>query len=91
MKLFNKYYIWGCIVALCSACTDRMATDGGDTEMENPLYVTFSVSMNEGGLPSRSVTGDPDDDGYVTSDDGKEIGKDRENNIAEVLLIFADE
>lgn len=91
MKLFYKYYIWGCIVALCSACTDRMATDGGDTEMENPLYVTFSVSMNEGGLPSRSVTGDPDDDGYVTSDDGKEIGKDRENNIAEVLLIFADE
>lgn len=90
MKLFYKYYILGCIVALCAACNDRMDVNGEDTETGTPVYMTFSVNMNAGGLSSRSVTDDPDDDGYVTSDDGKEIGKDRENNIAEVLLLFAD-
>lgn len=90
MKLFYKYGILGCIVALGAACNDKMDVNGTETESGTPVYMTFSVDMNAGGLSARSATGDPDDDGYVTSDDGKEVGKDSENNIAEVLLIFAD-
>ena len=91
MKRFYKYCILGCLVAFCFACKDEVADSQGQTDMDSSVYITFTVKMNEGGLPARSVTDDPDDDGYVTSDDGNEIGKDRENNISEVILIFADE
>lgn len=91
MKLFFKYCILGCLVAICSACNDKIAIDGEDADMGPSLYITFTVKMNEGGLPTRSATDDPDDDGYVTSEDGKEIGKERENNISDIILIFADE
>lgn len=91
MKRFYQYCILGCLVAFCYACKDEWSDSRENTEESSSVYMTFTVKMHEGGLSARSVTDDPDDNGYVTSDDGIEIGKDRENHISEVLLLFADE
>ena len=91
MKRFYQYCILGCLVAFCYACKDELTDGRENTNESSSVYMTFTVKMHEGGLSARSVTDDPDDNGYVTSNDGNEIGKDRENYISEVLLLFADE
>ncbi|WP_034778571.1 hypothetical protein [Bacteroides gallinarum] len=91
MKIFSKLLIGTLLILTGAACNDELPTGNpGGTEISDPVYIEFKVEMRAGGLSTRGATADPDDDGYVTSEDGKEIGKSRENQIQEILLLFAD-
>ncbi|WP_167369472.1 Mfa1 family fimbria major subunit [Parabacteroides timonensis] len=91
MKIFSTSFLWILLFLIGFGCSDEMSSDGQDTsEVTDPVYIKFTVGFRSEGTSTRSATTDPDDDDYVTSEDGKEIGKDRENHIQEILLLFAD-
>lgn len=91
MKIVNISFLWVLLFLIGFGCSDEMLSEGQDTsEVTDPVYVKFTVGFRSGESSMRSSTTEPDDDDYVTSEDGKEIGKDRENHIQEILLVFAD-
>ena len=76
-------------LAVClTTCNDDLNTGGVPTEESNSVYLRFALDLPSG---SRSETTSGEKDDYVTSEDGTEVGKDRENQINQIMLVFTDE
>ncbi len=90
MEKVFRYSFLLCAAALLPACAGEPDLEPDSSPVqEDCVYMDVGLSFSSGEVRTRSNTGDPSD-GYVTSDDGTEPGKDRENAIAEVLLLIAD-
>lgn len=87
MKTLHSFLMMSALAVCFTACNDEIEGGNVPTETSNSVYLQFSLDLPSG---SRSATTDPED-GYVTSEDGTEVGKDYENQINQILLVFTDE
>lgn len=89
MKTLHSFLMMSALAVCFTACNDEIEGGNVPTETSNSVYLQFSLDLPSG---SRSYTEDPDEgDDYVTSSDGTEVGKDYENQINQILLVFTDE
>ena len=79
---------------MLGACSDDKISDGPDspngpgTETQDGVYFTINIDLpNSRG--SRSQTVNPGENGS-TSNDGVEIGKDRENTVESAIIVLAE-
>ena len=95
MKILRRCFYALTSVALLTACSDdTLQVDAGTgvgnngPGVEDGVYFTINIDLPSAG-GSRSVTGDPDGDGYTTSSDGVEIGQDFENKIGTAIVVLS--
>ncbi len=73
--------------ALCACSSDDVALNGPVTSgITDPVYMKLNLSMSS--VSTRGTTTSDDNDGYATSSDGIEYGKDYENNVSKVLVML---
>lgn len=87
MKTIYSFLTISALAVCLTACNDDISTGGVPTEESNSVYLRFALDLPSG---SRSQTTSGEDDDYVTSEDGTEVGKDRENRINQIMLVFTD-
>ena len=88
MKTLHSFLMMSALAVCFTACNDEIEGGNVPTETSNSVYLQFSLDLPSG---SRSATTSDEEDGYVTSEDGTEVGKDYENQINQILLVFTDE
>lgn len=90
MKRFCDY-LWssGLLLGLCACQHPDVSAPREEAKDAESVFVELSVAFTDGS-GTRSATDTPDDEGYVTSDDGTEPGKASETAISELLLVLAD-
>ncbi len=87
MRHYNKWLIGILAGVVCSACSnDTLAPEGNGFQgtTEDGVYFSLDIQLPDG-KSTRSYT-----DGDNSSNNGVEVGTDKENNIAQVLLVLAD-
>lgn len=87
MKTLHSFLMMSALAVCFTACNDEIEGGNVPTETSNSVYLQFSLDLPSG---SRSETTTDKDDDYVTSEDGTEVGKDYENQINQILLVFTD-
>lgn len=88
MKTIYSFLTISALAVCLTTCNDDLNTGGVPTEESNSVYLRFALDLPSG---SRSETTSGEKDDYVTSEDGTEVGKDRENQINQIMLVFTDE
>lgn len=85
MKIFGKYLLMSAIALGLWSCSDDAPEVNSPDEPVDELYMSVRIQLPTSG-GSRSETTEPGN----ASNDGTEVGFDRENNVSRVLLILAD-
>lgn len=89
MKTLHTLLTMTAWIVCLTACNDDLEGGNATNKPSNSVYMKFSVDLPTT-ASSRSATNTGKDDDYVTSEDGTEVGKDRENNISEIIMVLAD-
>lgn len=94
MRKFKFLSMAAIAAMMLGACSDDKISDGPDspnvpgTETQDGVYFTINIDLpNARG--SRSQTVNPGENGS-TSNDGVEIGKDRENTVQSAIIVLAE-
>ena len=91
MKRWSYLFMAMGIAMAFSACSDEIDLSANNEESTeestSQVFMQFSLELP---AVSRSSTTSDDDDNYVSSDAGVEIGKDYENQVSEVLVVITD-
>lgn len=94
MRKFKFLSMAAIAAMMLGACSDDKISDGPDspngpgTETQDGVYFTINIDLpNSRG--SRSQTVNPGENGS-TSNDGVEIGKDRENTVESAIIVLAE-
>lgn len=92
MKKMWNYFASILVMGLLAGCSNDTLT-GNESDIDlngskDAVYMNVSIQLPAGGA-ARSGTNTPDNEDYVTSEDGIEIGKDYENEVKEILLVLA--
>lgn len=91
MKAFANIFTLSALAVCLTACNDDIGTGSNlPAEESEGIYLKFALDLPSGS-GSRSITTSDDNKEYGTSSDGTEVGKDRENRISEIMLVFTDE
>lgn len=85
MKKLASFFVAAMMIISATSCENLFF--GKEKNMGDMVYFTFEVETPQ----TRSQTDTDGNDSYVSSTDGTELGKDAENNINNVQLIFADQ
>lgn len=88
MKTLHTFLVATALAVCFPACNDDLGGENGIAETADAVYLTFSLDLP---TATRSETTSDEDDDYGTSSDGTEVGKDRENWISRLMLVFTDE
>ena len=91
MKAFANIFTLSALAVCLTACNDDIGTGSNvPAEESEGIYLKFTLDLPSGS-GSRSETTSDKDDEYGTSYDGTEVGKDHENRINQIMLVFTDE
>lgn len=91
MKAFANIFTLSALAVCLTACNDDIGTGSNvPAEESEGIYLKFALDLPNGN-GSRSETTSDENDEYGTSSDGTEVGKDRENRINQITLVFTDE
>lgn len=91
MKAFANIFTLSALAVCLTACNDDIGTGSNlPAEESEGIYLKFALDLPSGS-GSRSETTSDEDDEYGKSEDGTEVGKDRENRINQIMLVFTDE
>lgn len=91
MKAFANIFTLSALAVCLTACNDDIGTGSNlPAEESEGIYLKFALDLPSGS-GSRSITTSGDNDEYGTSSDGTEVGKDHENRISQIMLVFTDE
>ena len=91
MKAFANIFTLSALAVCLTACNDDIGTGSNvPAEESEGIYLKFALDLPSGS-GSRSETTSDDNYEYGTSSDGTEVGKDHENRISQIMLVFTDE
>ncbi len=91
MKAFANIFTLSALAVCLTACNDDIGTGSNvPAEESEGIYLKFALDLPSGS-GSRSYTDTGQDEDYGSSSDGTEVGKDRENRISQIMLVFTDE
>ena len=91
MKAFANIFTLSALAVCLTACNDDIGTGSNvPAEESEGIYLKFALDLPSGS-GSRSETTSKEGDEYGKSEDGTEVGKDRENRISQIMLVFTDE
>lgn len=91
MKAFANIFTLSALAVCLTACNDDIGTGSNvPAEESEGIYLKFALDLPSGS-GSRSETTSNEGDEYGKSEDGTEVGKDCENRISEIMLVFTDE
>lgn len=91
MKAFANIFTLSALAVCLTACNDDIGTGSNlPAEESEGIYLKFALDLPSGS-GSRSITTSNDNYEYGTSSDGTEVGKDHENRISQIMLVFTDE
>lgn len=92
MKAFANIFTLSALAVCLTACNDDIGTGSNlPAEESEGVYLKFALDLPITRDGSRSATNSEDNDEYGSSEDGTEVGKDRENRINQIMLVFTDE
>ena len=90
MKAFANIFTLSALAVCLTACNDDIGTGSNvPAEESEGIYLKFALDLPSGS-GSRSETTSNEGDEYGKSEDGTEVGKDRENRISQIMLVFTD-
>lgn len=90
MKAFANIFTLSALAVCLTACNDDIGTGSNvPAEESEGIYLKFALDLPSGS-GSRSETTSKEGDEYGKSEDGTEVGKDRENRISQIMLVFTD-
>lgn len=94
MKSLSNFFIGMLAVCALAGCSDNEVSGNEPGKEpghpEDAVYMNVSIQLPGVGGSTRSETEDGTDGEYGSSTGGTEVGKDRENNVNEILLVLAD-
>ena len=91
MKAFANIFTLSALAVCLTACNDDIGTGSNvPAEESEGIYLKFALDLPSGS-GSRSETTSNEGDEYGKSEDGTEVGKDCENRISQIMLVFTDE
>lgn len=91
MKAFANIFTLSALAVCLTACNDDIGTGSNvPAEESEGIYLKFALDLPSGS-GSRSKTDTEENEDYGSSSDGTEVGKDRENRISQIMLVFTDE
>ncbi|MCD7721497.1 MAG: Mfa1 family fimbria major subunit [Prevotellaceae bacterium] len=93
LSMRAKTILWGALaLGLCACTNDDNLTEGNDklAAATDGVYMKFNIALptSDG---TRSATSTDEDDDYVVSTGGVEVGTDDENNINSLLVVLTDD
>ena len=93
MKAFANIFTLSALAVCLTACNDDIGTGSNvPAEESEGIYLKFALDLPSGsGSGSRSYTDTGQNEDYGSSSDGTEVGKDHENRISQIMLVFTDE
>lgn len=90
MKAFANIFTLSALAVCLTACNDDIGTGSNlPAEESEGIYLKFALDLPSGS-GSRSYTDTGQDEDYGSSSDGTEVGKDHENRINQIMLVFTD-
>ena len=90
MKAFANIFTLSALAVCLTACNDDIGTGSNlPAEESEGIYLKFALDLPSGS-GSRSETTSGENNEYGTSSDGTEVGKDHENRISQIMLVFTD-
>ena len=90
MKAFANIFTLSALAVCLTACNDDIGTGSNvPAEESEGIYLKFALDLPSGS-GSRSKTDTEENEDYGSSSDGTEVGKDRENRINQIMLVFTD-
>ena len=91
MKAFANIFTLSALAVCLTACNDDIGTGSNvPAEESEGIYLKFALDLPSGS-GSRSKTDTEENEDYGSSSDGTEVGKDCENRISQIMLVFTDE
>ena len=90
MKAFANIFTLSALAVCLTACNDDIGTGSNvPAEESEGIYLKFALDLPSGS-GSRSKTDTEENEDYGSSSDGTEVGKDHENRINQIMLVFTD-